>query len=251
MRNILVTNDDGIFSPGISLLAITASEFGRVTVLAPDRVRSGGSQSVNFHRDFLMKPYDMGLPGVSAFSFDGTPTDCVRAVFNGLSDSNLNDKGLFEKPDLILSGINDEMNAGCDILYSSTIGAAMEAVLYDVPAICFSSHRAKSGPGEVTKRYLKDMLSELIEKPLPPGQIYNVNFPSCALSDFKGILYDRVPAQIPGYQDIYHLKENDDKSFTVAIEATPMESALDGTDIGAVLTGHISVGVVKNMVKSV
>ena len=249
MRNILVTNDDGIFSPGIRLLAKTASEFGRVTVLAPDRVRSGGSQSVNFHRDFLMKPYDMDIPGVSAFSFDGTPADCVRAVFNGLSDGNEAGKGFFERPDLILSGINDEMNAGVDILYSSTIGAAMEAVIYDVPAICFSGHRSKEGPNEVTKEYLKDILSELIEKPLPPGQIYNVNFPSCALSDLKGILYDRVPAQIPGYKDTYHLKENDDNTFSVEIEAVPMESAPDGTDIGAVLSGHISIGIVRNMVK--
>jgi len=249
MRNILVTNDDGIFSPGIRLLSETAAEFGRVTVLAPDRVRSGGSQSVNFHKDFLLKPYDMGLKYVSAFSFDGTPADCVRAVFNGLSDRNVNDIIPFERPDLVLSGINDEMNAGCDILYSATVGTAMEAVLYDVPAICFSAHRAKGGMGEVTKKYLKEILSELLERPLPAGQIYNVNFPSCPISAFKGILYDRVPAQIPGYHDTYHPKKNDDGSLTVTIDPVPMESAPDGTDIGAVLTGHISIGIVQNMVK--
>ncbi len=249
MRNILVTNDDGVFSPGIRLLSETASEFGDVTVLAPDRVRSGGSQSVNFHKDFLLTPYDMGLPNVSAFSFDGTPADCVRAMFNGLSDSKVNEVLPFERPDLVLSGINDEMNAGCDILYSATIGTAMEAVLYDVPAICFSAHRAKAGMGEVTKKYLKEILSELLEKPLPPGQIYNVNFPSCPLSGFKGILYDRVPAQIPGYHDTYHPKKNDDGSITIKIDPVPMESAPEGTDIGAVLTGHISVGIVQNMVK--
>ena len=249
MRNILVTNDDGIFSPGIRLLSETASEFGRVTVLAPDRVRSGGSQSVNFHKPFLMKNYDMGLPEVSAFSFDGTPSDCVRAVFNGLSQKDVDGSALIERPDLVLSGINDEMNAGCDILYSATIGAAMEAILYDVPAICFSAHRAKGGIGEVTKKYLKEILAELIEKPLPPGKLYNVNFPSCSLSDFKGILYDRIPAQIPGYHDTYHPKKNDDGSVSVTIEPVPTECAPDGTDIGAVLSDHISIGVVQNMVK--
>lgn len=249
MRNILVTNDDGIFSPGIRLLSETAAEFGRVTVLAPDRVRSGGSQSVNFHKDFLLKPYDMGLCNVSAFSFDGTPADCVRAMFNGLSDRSVNEAIPFERPDLVLSGVNDEMNAGCDILYSATVGTAMEAILYDVPAICFSCHRAKAGMSEVAKKYLSEILSDLLEKPLPPGQIYNVNFPSCSLSDFKGILYDRFPAQIPGYHDIYHMKKNDDDSFSVAIEAVPMKGAPDGTDIGAVLSNHISIGVVQNMVK--
>ncbi len=125
----------------------------------------------------------------------------------------------------------------------------MEAVLYDVPAICFSAHRAKNGMGEVTKKYLKEILSELLERPLPAGQIYNVNFPSCPISAFKGILYDRVPAQIPGYHDTYHSKRNEDGSVSVTIDPVPMESAPDGTDIGAVLTGHISIGIVQNMVK--
>jgi 5'-nucleotidase len=237
---ILVTNDDGICAPGIAFLAEAARRLGSVLVIAPKEQQSAMSHRITLDRSMKMERCpDFPAEGVEAYSLDGTPADCVRAAFLGAFD---------EKPDMVFSGINEGANCGFDIQYSATVGAAMEALLYDVPALCFSQER---GPvGEVCRAYLFQISEELAGRRLPRNQIWNVNFPRCPLSDCRGILYDRRPCQTAFFDDRYVRKELGAGSWEIGIDSDYISEAEEGTDVRAVLDGYISVGTVTNTVLS-
>ena len=236
---ILVTNDDGIEAAGIRLLAETAKKFGEVVVIAPVRQCSAMSHHITLNRDMDIREFDMGIEGVTAFSLDGTPADCVRASYLGIFEGG-------EKPDMVFSGVNDGANCGFDIQYSATVGAAMEAVLYGIPAICFSQMQGKDDV--VLKKYIGETAEELINKNAPEGTIWNVNFPSCGLDMYKGKLYERYPAHEAFFLDHYIRKERDDGSKYIAMESETVKEAEEGSDIRALLDGYISIGNVKNSV---
>ena len=153
---ILVVNDDGIKAPGIHRLAKMAAGLGEVWVVAPDAQCSAMSQRITVRGDLEVKPYDFPVVGVTAYSVGGTPADCVKVALGCLME---------EKPDVVFSGINAGYNVGRDILYSGTIGAAMEALCGGVPAIAFSV--AEEDECEVLDAYLESVAKELIAKKLP------------------------------------------------------------------------------------
>lgn len=128
---ILIANDDGIRSEGIAKLARAAASFGTVWVAAPEHQCSGMSVRLTISEKSRMAVYryDFPVPVEAAWSVDGTPADCVKVALNAL---------LPFRPDIVLSGINDGLNAGLDVAYSGTIGAATEAAMHGVPAIAFS-----------------------------------------------------------------------------------------------------------------
>ena len=122
--NILISNDDGIQSRGIGILAEVCRAVGRVTVVAPDREQSGASHSLTLQRPLRATPR-----GEGAFQVDGTPTDCVLLALGALLDA---------KPDFVFSGINHGPNMGEDVLYSGTVAAAMEALSAGIPGVALS-----------------------------------------------------------------------------------------------------------------
>lgn len=248
---ILVTNDDGIDAPGVARLAEVAKKYGDVLVVAPKHQCSGMSHHITIGRKMeLKKRDDFPVEGVLAYSLDGSPADCVRSVVHGMLDPDAGNKGAghpeyFAKnpyfPDLVLSGINAGPNAGYDILYSGTVGAAMEAAFYGISAVCFSEFDSKDHG--ITDRYLESMADELIPRKLPAGQIWNVNFPKGDPEDLKGILYDRVPDHWCMYHD-YYIQEN---GYVTVTDKVRSEGDIR-TDIGSILAGYISVGKVVNPV---
>jgi len=123
---ILLSNDDGIFAPGINQLAHVLSEDAEVHVFAPDRNRSGASNSLTLHRPIRTKEIKPRFTSV-----EGTPTDCIHIAMTGLLDAD-------KRPDLVISGINEGENLGDDILYSGTVAAAMEGYMMGVSAIAIS-----------------------------------------------------------------------------------------------------------------
>ena len=126
---ILITNDDGINAPGIRVLAEWAKGFGEVTVVAPKTEQSGKSHAIDFTRPIEIKKVEY-MEGVTAYSMDSTPADCIRFAHFGLK----------EEYDLVLSGINRGFNLGKDIVYSGTAGAIFEAARLGINAIAFSTH---------------------------------------------------------------------------------------------------------------
>ena len=172
--NILVTNDDGILAPGLSLLADVCREVGTVTVVAPDREQSGTSQSLTLHR-----PLRPARRPDGAWQIDGTPTDCVMLAIQALMP---------EGPDFVFSGVNHGPNMGEDVLYSGTVSAAMEAVTLGVPGIGISF----AGNQPESMGSYRAMLVQLVRKitsvpSFPPQTLLNINLPGAAASEVRGI----------------------------------------------------------------
>lgn len=236
---ILVVNDDGISAPGIARLAANAAKFGDVWVVAPAKQCSAMSQKLTIFENLELKRVEFPVPVKAAYSLNGTPADCVKVAVKML---------LKNKPDIVFSGINYGYNAGLDIAYSGTVGATMEAAINGIPAIAFSSRDGESD--EVTERYIEEITAELLNKPLPLGKVWNVNFPGCPLSRCKGILRDRKIAQLCFYENCYELKKRDDggEEFIPYSDLSETARAPEGTDVHALINDYISIGAITSAV---
>ncbi len=170
---ILVTNDDGILSPGLTVLAEKLSETGRVVVIAPDRERSAISHSLTLHAPLRADQIRKDFYAVS-----GTPTDCVNLGIHGLLD---------QRPDIVVSGINRGGNLGDDITYSGTVAAAMEATLMDVPAFAVSleSDRFNAEDFTTAAEFSAYLASQIVSHGLPTDTFLNVNVPAGAINGIQ------------------------------------------------------------------
>lgn len=221
---IWVVNDDGIDYEGIKVLARHAKKFGVVTVIAPVEQCSGMSQRLsmglfeNGSAKKRIKKVPFSVEGIDAYAVDGTPTDCMIIAAECLP----------EKPDIVFSGINHGENAGIDVLYSGTIGAAMEALVQRIPAIAFSLKWEADGY-ELIEQEIDGIIESLLPKKLPRNKIWNVNFPAHKPDTFKGILWDRVPSQRR-----YGSCPQDPED-------------VENSDRAALDEGYISIGTITNM----
>ena len=236
MRKILITNDDGINADGIIRLAQAATEFGEVWVVAPDSQRSAMSHSITLRHSVDAWKVDFPVPGVHAYACSGTPGDCVR-----IGSLNI----VSGKPDHVFSGINYGFNAASDIQYSATAGAAFEAAFQGIHTIAFSEDACEIH--EVTERYLKEIIAELLNKPLGVNQIWNVNFPGCQLAECNGILRDRKVSTDAFYVDRYIETTVSEDKVSYMVEGIRNYSALEGTDLKAIFDNYISIGIATNI----
>jgi len=163
---ILVTNDDGIHSPGINVLAERLAAIARVVIVAPDRERSAVGHALTLH-----SPLRADEIRPDCFAVDGTPTDCVNLGIHGLLPS---------RPALVVSGINKGGNMGDDITYSGTVSAAMEATLMGVPAFAVSLAGTAFGPDDFAPaaEFSLALARHILERQLPPDTFLNVNVPA-------------------------------------------------------------------------
>ena len=220
---ILITNDDGIENIGIRLLAEWAKKLGEVTVIAPKVEQSAKSHAIDFTRPIEIKKVDL-TEGVTAYSMDSTPADCVR--FGVL--------GLKEKFDLVLSGINKGVNLGGDIVYSGTVGAVFEAARLGIKAIAFSAFPSDQ---EGAAKYFDEVYNYIVDNGMfDDNGIFNVNIPE----EVKGI---RVTYQGSVYfSDAFQLMEGSDVFYEQVGEPVPDECPDDlDRDTVAILNGYISV----------
>jgi len=165
LARILVTNDDGIFSEGIKLLAATLREIAEVIVVAPDR-----EQSASGHALTLTRPLRMQKVEENWYAVDGTPTDCVNVAVTQV---------LKTLPDLIVSGINKGWNLGDDVTYSGTVAGALEAALLGIPAIAVSLKATRSAYDFApAARVAAAIADAVLRKPLPSRTFLNVNVPA-------------------------------------------------------------------------
>lgn len=178
--HILCTNDDGILSPGLQVLAEACSQVGKVTVVAPDREQSAQSHALTLTRP--MRP--VRRPD-GTWQVDGTPTDCVLLALEAPLVS--------AKPDFVCSGINHGPNLGEDVLYSGTVSAAMEATVLGIPGIAFSyaGRRDDLIPGYT------DLVASLVRRittleDLPPNTLLNINLPDIPADEVQGVRVVRL-----------------------------------------------------------
>ena len=234
---ILLVNDDGLFAKGIYHLAKAVSALGEVWMVAPREQCSAMSHRISFGRSFVVKKEEI-LEGIPAFSVDGTPADCVKIAVNHI---------LPEKPDLVLSGINDGYNAGIDIHYSGTVAAAMEALIQGIPSMAFSLGR--KGDLTVAEQWVTALVQELLQKPIEANELWNVNLPPCGQEELKGILYDRVPANVTPYNDkCYEAVALEENAWEVRQNMQWTHTREPDTDLAAVRDNYISVGKIRSAV---
>ena len=171
---ILLSNDDGYLAPGLGCLAAAVGEFADITVVAPDRNRSGASNSLT-----LATPLRARRAANGFFFVDGTPTDCVILAIAAL---------LTERPDICVSGVNHGPNMGEDVLYSGTVAAAMEATVIGIPAVAFSYVGRHPEELEGWESGLQAILEGLLKRDrFPEHTLFNVNLPAIAPGDVRGI----------------------------------------------------------------
>ena len=175
---ILVTNDDGIVSPGIKALVEVMAKFGDVTVVAPDSPQSGMGHAITIHDPLRIQKMNV-FGEIPSYQCSGTPVDCVKIAI---------DKILHRKPDLCVSGINHGSNASINVIYSGTMSAAMEAAIDGIPAIGFSlldfSFDADFTAAQI---YIEKIVRNILKSGLPKDSLLNVNFPNLPESKIKGM----------------------------------------------------------------
>lgn len=175
---ILVSNDDGYFSPGIAALAQAMQAFGEVTVVAPEADRSGASNSLTLDRPLYVRRSSQGF-----YYVNGTPTDCVHVAVTGFLD---------HRPDLVVSGINNSANLAEDTLYSGTVAAAMEGYLLGLPAIAFSLASRSFEHLETAVAVAQQVVRRVIDQPFAKARLLNVNIPAVPMDELQGYELTRL-----------------------------------------------------------
>jgi 5'-nucleotidase len=223
---ILVSNDDGIHAPGIQCLARHLRTVADVRVVAPDRDRSGASNSLTLVHPLRAQELENGDMGV-----DGTPTDCVHLAITGLLD---------REPDLVISGINAGANMGDDVLYSGTVAAAMEGRFLGLPAIAVSLVGPRLQHYDAAARVVLNLLDRLHRVPLPAATILNVNVPDLPFEDIRGVQATRLGHR---HKSEPVVKASDPRGRPIywVGPAGPEQDAGPGTDFFAVREGYVSV----------
>ncbi|MCQ2502376.1 MAG: 5'/3'-nucleotidase SurE [Saccharofermentans sp.] len=235
MRKILVSNDDGITADGIARLASVAKRFGEVWVVSPDRQYSAMSHAAMFWDPLTVTECDFPIEGVHAFSASGTPSDCVYLGINAIVPGG---------PDVVFCGINQGINVGKDVQYSGTIGAAMEAASRSILTIAVSEDDCRNHG--ITDRYLEQLIGELIDEPLKKNEIWNINFPSGSSEEGKGVLYDRTLSSDDVYAGGCRVISQDGNTTVYKCGSERGCNEPEGTDYGAIVSGYVSVGKVRN-----
>ncbi|HEX6690650.1 MAG TPA: 5'/3'-nucleotidase SurE [Burkholderiales bacterium] len=175
---ILVSNDDGYFAPGITLLAEALKQLGEVTVVAPERDRSGASNSLTLDRPLTVRRAPNGY-----FSVNGTPTDCVHIAVTGLLDF---------VPDIIVSGINLGANMGDDTIYSGTVAAAAEGYLLGIPSLAFSLTDKAGRHFDSAVGVALELVERFRRAPLGEPVLLNVNIPDLPAAELRGMEVTRL-----------------------------------------------------------
>lgn len=223
---ILLSNDDGVYAPGLDILAATLKEIADIIVVAPDRNRSGASNSLT-----LSSPLRVKKLSNNYLSVEGTPTDCVHLALTGL---------LHEQPDLVVAGINAGANLGDDVLYSGTVAAATEGRFLGLPAIAVSLVGVEFKHYETAAIATRKLVECIHELSLPAQTILNVNVPDAPYEDLRGLEVTRLGTRHSAEPTV---KETDPRGQTIYWVGPPgaQQDAGPGSDFFAISEKKISI----------
>ncbi len=225
---ILVSNDDGYRADGIRALAEALKDLGQVTIVAPDRNRSGASNSLT-----LDVPLRVHETEPEVFCVQGTPTDCVHLAISGLFDY---------RHDMVVSGVNDGANLGDDVLYSGTVAAAMEGRFLGLPTLAVSLCTSESGGRhfDTAARVARMLVGQMLERPLERAMILNVNVPDLPFGELRGVRTTRLGKRHPA-EPIIEARDQRNRVVYWIGPAGAGADAGEGTDFHAVAEGFVSV----------
>jgi len=223
---ILLSNDDGYLAPGLGCLAAAVGEFADITVVAPDRNRSGASNSLT-----LATPLRARRAANGFFFVDGTPTDCVHIAITGL---------MSEEPDMVIAGINAGANLGDDVLYSGTVAAATEGRFLGLPAVAVSLTGTRQEYFDTAANVVLKILARMEKQPLPSDTILNVNVPDLPWDELKGFESTRLGHRHKS-EAVVKDKDPYGKEIFWIGPSGPEEDAGPGTDFFAIRNGCVSI----------
>ncbi len=228
---IVLTNDDGVGSPGLTALRTALSDLGEICIVAPDQNRSGAARSITMHSHLWVEEVPMP-DGSIAYSTDGTPVDCVRMAALGLLD---------RVPDLIVSGINLGENLGDDITYSGTVAAAFEGIMLDIPAIAISAEAYHPGYDlTVPARLAKLLVFTALDCGFPAKTLINVNVPDRPWEELAGLRLTTLGKRIYGDKVEYRETKGNRRGYHIYNDDLSYQKE-PGTDFEAVAEGFASV----------
>lgn len=229
---ILVTNDDGIYAPGITFLAKIASRFGRIIVVAPDKPQSGMGHAITINSTLRIQKTEYHNAEIE-YACSGTPVDCVKMAVNHI---------LKRKPDLVLSGINHGSNSSINVIYSGTMSAAIEGSLEGTPSIGFSlCDYAMEADFTQAGKFVARIIEEALRTKMPKGTCLNVNIPKLKEADFKGIKVVRQ-ARANWVERFEERKDPYGRSYYwLTGEFVNFEPDSQDTDEWALANGYLSV----------
>jgi 5'-nucleotidase len=232
--HILVTNDDGVTAPGILALAQEMRTLANVTILAPDRNWSASGHVKTIERPLRVKQVKLADDNF-AWASDGAPSDCVSLAAHGF---------VAEKFDLVVSGINSYANVGHDVTYSGTVTAAMEATIWDIPAIAFSLDQPEGNTASVdfgsAARVAKHVARAVMHYGLPKNVLLNVNIPFLPEEQIKGFRISRMGLRV--YHDKLDRRTDPrGRPYYWIIGDSPTSVPERGTDTGTLADGYVSI----------
>ncbi len=227
---ILLTNDDGIYAPGLKAIECELSRLGDVTVVAPATEQSGVGHSITFLTPLIVQEIYDG-PRRRGWAVEGSPADCVKI-------------GIFEfcpqRPDLIVSGVNNGLNAGINVLYSGTVAAAIEGAFFGITSIAVSLEYDEHGPFESAARLARGIIEQVLEFKKPEPQLYNLNIPIAAIDG--GAELQVVPMGVARYGE--HFEKRTDprgRSYYWATNDPPPPPGDESTDLSALAAGNMTL----------
>jgi 5'-nucleotidase len=223
---ILLSNDDGYFAPGLHALAAALSEVGKVTVVAPERDRSGASNSLTLDRPLSLRKAASGFHYVN-----GTPTDCVHLAVTGMLD---------EQPDMVVSGINHGANMGDDTIYSGTVAAATEGFLLGVPSIAISLVAKGASDFSGAARVARELVERFQQESIGVPTLLNVNVPDLPYEQIKGVQVTRLGKRHKAEPTVKSVTPRNETVYWVGAVGAAQDAG-EGTDFHAVANGFVSV----------
>jgi 5'-nucleotidase len=223
---ILLSNDDGYFAPGLAVLADTLSSFATITVVAPERDRSGASNSLTLDRPLMVRRASNGF-----FYVNGTPTDCVHLAVTGLLD---------QLPDVVISGINHGANMGDDTVYSGTVAAATEGFLLGIPSLAVSLAANGGDHYETAARVAAEMVKRFEQRSLAQPALLNINVPDVHYDQLRGTEVTRLGRRHKAEPVVKSITPRGETVYWVGA-AGGAQDAGTGTDFNAVTRTLVSV----------
>ncbi|MDP2433887.1 MAG: 5'/3'-nucleotidase SurE [Pseudomonadota bacterium] len=224
---ILLSNDDGYFAPGLAVLAATLTRHGHeITVVAPERDRSGASNSLTLDRPLMVRQTPGGFHYVN-----GTPTDCVHLAVTGL---------LPRLPDMVISGINHGANMGDDTVYSGTVAAATEGFLLGIPSVAVSLANVQEENFQTAADTIAGLVARFAEQPFPEHVLLNVNVPDVSADRITGYEVTRLGRRHKAQDTVKTINPRNQTMYWVGA-AGAAQDAGPGTDFHALAHGRVSL----------
>ncbi len=223
---ILLSNDDGYFSPGLQALARELEKVAEVTVVAPERDRSGASNSLTLDRPLQLRRAPSGF-----YYVNGTPTDCVHLAVTGMLDV---------QPDMVISGINHGANMGDDTVYSGTVAAATEGFLLGVPSLAVSLVGRSPTQFDTAAQLAREFVERVQRSPLSEPVLFNMNVPDLPYDELRGTRVTRLGKRHRAEPVIRGINPRGEQIFWIGPVGEAADSG-EGTDFHAVANGFVSL----------